>query len=143
MIVIIYKYREFITGVIIASIIWGSFLYQMNKTAQQSLSKIEVEAFKYELKADESFELYKQKNKLANSLFTELEALKAELRVSFVKDTKKIDNDEKARNKHIESIDTNNLRDSAYAVLQRFIFANNIDASESGVDDGQQDSNSI
>ena len=115
----------------------------MNKTAQQSLSKIEVEAFKYELKAGESFELYKQKNKLANSLFTELEALKAELRVSFVKDTKKIDNDEKARNKQIESIDTNNLRDSAYAVLQRFIFTNNIDASESGVDDGQQDSNSI
>jgi len=137
LIVSIYKYREFITGVIIASIIWGSFLYQMNKTAQQSLSKIEVEAFKYELKANESFELYKQKNKLANSLFTELEALKSELRVSFVKDTKKIDNDEKARNKQIESIDTNNLRDSAYAVLQRFIFANNIDASESGVDDGQ------
>lgn len=109
----------------------------MNKTAQQSLSKIEVEAFKYELKADESFELYKEKNKLANSLFSELEALKSELRVSFAKDAKKIDNDENARNKQIESIDTNNLRDSAYAVLQRFIFSNNIDASESGVDDGQ------
>ena len=51
--------------------------------------------------------------------------------------TKKIDNDEKARNKQIESIDTNNLRDSAYAVLQRFIFANNISASGGGAEDGQ------
>jgi len=134
---IIYKYREFITGVLIASILWGAFLYQVNKTAQQSLSKSAAEAFRYELKAQESIELYKQKSKLANSLFSELELKKAELRTKFVKDSKKIDNDEKTRNEEIERIDTNHLRDSAYAALQRFIITNDIDTSRSGVKDGE------